>query len=284
MSQGRFVGFFALLLIGSAMAHGWPTTEPDALPAARQTAGPPKTNMGAADKGVSGTVRPQGSHVWYRLRQGRLSEVYYPDLSTPNLRTLELVITDGRTFTDRESEDTWDRTFHPDAGSRAYTQVNMAKSGKYRITKRFVADPHRDAVEMRVLLESLDGRRLTLFALYDPALHSTATNDRGRSVGHTLVATDGASGLSSALRSRPAFGSMATGYLGSSDGWSDLKRDHRLDHEQEAARPGDIVQVARIAGVNGRPGHQVATLTLAFGMNAGKARRTAAAAAASWPR
>lgn len=268
------------------MAQGRPTPEPDAPRAAPPATGPANGNTDAAeaDESLSETARPRGSHVWYKLRRGRLSEVYYPDLSTPNVRSLELIVTDGRTFTDRETSDTWDRTFRPDSGGRAYTQVNTAQSGTYRITKVIVADPQRAAVRTRIRLESLDGRRLALFALYDPALDNTPTNDRGRSVGSTLVAVDGASGLSSALRSRPTFGAMSTDYLGSSDGWADLERDHRLDHDDEAAGPGDIVQVARIPGVNGRPGHRVATLTLAFGRNAGVARRTASAVAASRPR
>jgi glucan 1,4-alpha-glucosidase len=47
------------------------------------------------------------SNVWFTLAQGVLTEVYYPDVAHANLRTLEFVVTDGRTFTDTEQADTF---------------------------------------------------------------------------------------------------------------------------------------------------------------------------------
>lgn len=299
MSDRRILGFVALLAIGATMARtpapSDAQSEPEAMAHASspagaavvQDAGPAPGGPGKradwteADKTGFGTARTRSSNVWFTLHRGRMSEAYYPNLSTPSVRTLELVVTDGRTFTDRESTDTRQRTTRPDAQSLAFTQVNTAKSGRYRITKRFVTDPRRDALEMRIRLQSLDGKRYKLFALYDPSLDNSGMNDRGRTVGRTLVATDDDSNVSSTLRSRPAFGATSTGYLGSSDGWTDLRDDHRFDHQYATAGPGNIVQTGRITGVNGRPGHQVSTLTLGFGMNAGEARRTAADAAAT---
>ncbi len=240
-----------------------------------------KADWTEADKTGFGTARTVGSNVWFTLQKGRTSEVFYPDLSTPSARSLELVVTDGRTFTDRESTDTRQRTTRPDARSLGFTQVNTAKSGRYRITKRYVTDPRRDAMVVRVRLESLDGKKYKLFALYDPALDNSGMNDRGRTVGRTLVATDSDSKVSSTLVSRPAFGATSNGYLGKNDGWTDLKKDHRLDKRHDSAGPGNIVQTGRITGVTGRTGHQAATLTLGFGENAGQARRTAREAAAT---
>lgn len=240
-----------------------------------------KADWTEADKTGFGTARARGSNVWFTLQKGRMADTYYPDLSTPSVRSLELVVTDGKTFTDRESTDTRQRTIRPDARSLAFTQVNTAKSGRYRITKQFVTDPRRDAVVVRIRLKSLDGKKYRLYALYDPALDNSGMNDRGRTVGSTLVAKDDDSRVSSALRSRPAFGATSTGYLGRSDGWTDLKKDHRLNRRYTSAGPGNIVQTGHIAGVTGRPGHRAATLTLGFGEGTGQARRTAGDAAAT---
>ena len=81
--------------------------------------------------------------------------------------------------------------------------------------------------------------------------------------------------VSSALVSRPRFGATSTGYLGTSDGWTDLRGDQTLDHTYRSAGPGNIVQVGRIPGVTGRPGHEAARLSLGFGPTAAAARRTA---------
>ena len=58
------------------------------------------------DKDGFGTARGTDSKVWYTLNNGELSEIYYPRIDTPSTRDTQLVVTDGRTFTDRETTDT----------------------------------------------------------------------------------------------------------------------------------------------------------------------------------
>jgi glucoamylase len=106
---------------------------------------------------------------------------------------------------------------------------------------------------------------------------NTGMNDSGRTTGSTLVADDATKSVSSALVARPGFGETSTGYLGTSDGWTDLTGDQRLDHTYRSAGPGNIVQTGRITGVTGRPGHTAARLSLAFGTTPAAARRTARA-------
>ncbi len=283
MSVRPMIGLAALSLAATTFAFVPLVSGAVAAGASGPAPGAPgkKADWTEADKTGFGTARTVSSNVWFTLQEGRTSEVFYPDLSTPSVRSLELVVTDGRTFTDRETTDTRQRTTRPDARSLGFTQVNTAKSGKYRIVKSYVTDPRRDALDVRIRLKSLDGGRYQLYALYDPGLDNSGMNDRGRTMGRALVATDDDSGLSSTLTSRPAFGATSTGYLGESDGWTDLKDDHRLDHRYDSAVPGNIVQTGRIAGVTGRPGHQLATLTLGFGENVRQARRTTSDAAAT---
>jgi glucoamylase len=59
-----------------------------------------------ANKQGFGTAMTRQSKVWHTLQAGELTEVYYPDLSTPALRDLQLIVTDGKTFTDRETDAT----------------------------------------------------------------------------------------------------------------------------------------------------------------------------------
>ncbi len=266
-----------------AATHVAPAAAPAAGSHGRAAPGAPgeKATWTEADKTGFGTARERASNVWFTLQQGRVSEIFYPDLSTPSVRSLELLVTDGRTFTDRESRDTVHSTTRPDPRSLSFTQVNTAESGRYRIVKRFVTDPRRDAVVVQVRLQSLDGGRYALYALHDPSLDNTGMDDRGRRIGHSLVATDSDAAVASALVAAPRFAATSTGYLGRSDGWTDLRRDHRLDHRYRAAGPGNIVQTGRIRGVTGRPGHQRATLVVGFGTDGRQARRTARAALAT---
>ncbi len=275
MSVRTLIGLTALSLAVTGAVVAVPVAS-NGAPAGPAPGGPgAKTVWTEADKAGFGTARARGSNVWFTLQQGRTSEVFYPDLSTPSIRNLELIVTDGKTFTDRESTDTRHGARRPDARSLGFTQTNTDKQGRYRITKRFVTDPRRDAVVVRVRLRSLDGHPYRLFALNDPALDNSGDNDRGRTVGHSLVATDTDSGISSTLVSRPRFGATSNGFLGRNDGWTDLRGDHRLTQRYRIAGPGNVVQTGRITGVTGRRGHQYATLTLGFGRSAAQARRTA---------
>ena len=194
------------------------------------------------------------------------------------MRSLELVVT-GKGFTDRESTDMRQRTLRPDARSLRFRQVNTDKDGRYRLVETFVTDPRRDALVESIRLVSLDGGRYALYGLYDPSLTNDGMDDSGRTSGDALVATD--ADTATALVSEPAFGATSTGYLGTSDGWTDLEDDQVLDHEYAEAGPGNVVQVGRIPGVTGRPGHQDARLTLGFGATAEEATATATASSAA---
>lgn len=79
--------------------------------------------------------------------------------------------------------------------------------------------------------------------LGDSALSNTGDDDRGERRGSALVAYDAAN--ASALTSTPALGKASTGYQGVSDGWTDLRDDHRMDWTYDsAAQPGNVVQTA----------------------------------------
>ena len=67
-----------------------------------------------------------------------MSEIYYPRIDTPSTRDTQLVVTDGRTFTDRETTDTIHRVRLLDPESLSYQQIDTARSGKYVITKTYV--------------------------------------------------------------------------------------------------------------------------------------------------
>jgi glucoamylase len=274
MSLPTLIGSTALALTVAALAAP-PTTAVDRSAVRQAPDRGEKSTWTEADKTGFGTSRTRRSNVWFTLQDGRVSEVFHPDLSTPSTRSLELVVTDGRTFTDRESEDMRSVTTRPDERSLRFQQVNTATSGRYRLTKTFVTDPRRDAIVVRVRLESLDGGDYRLYALHDPALANSGMDDSGRTVGHALVATDGTEHVASALMSRPRLSRTSSGLLGRDDGWTDLPEDHRLDEGGRRAGPGNLVQTGLVPRVTGAPGHQTATLVLGFGSNAAEARRVA---------
>src|SRR4051794_41319697 len=79
------------------------------------------------DKDGFGTARGTASKVWYTLYRGELSEIYYPRIDTPSTRDTQLVVTDGRTFTDQERMDTVHTLRLLDGKSLVYRQIDRAK-------------------------------------------------------------------------------------------------------------------------------------------------------------
>ena len=222
--------------------------------------------------GTSATTR---SKVWFSLADGAMSEVYYPRVDVANVRDLQLVVTDGDTFTDLEGEATTQRTRLLDHSSLSYRQVDTDLDGRYRIVKTYTTDPARDSVVIDVRVESLDGGRYTSYVLYNPALANSGKHDVGRTRGRALLASDTSSDtpVASALVARPAFRATSNGFAGVSDGLTDLREDHRLDWRYRSAEAGNLVQVGELTAQ--RRGVSSTTLSLGFAATAPAARRTA---------
>ena len=222
-----------------------------------------------ADKDGYATSARSASKVWHTLDDGRLTEVFYPDLGTPSVRTLDFVVSDGKTFAQRDSDAANRRIELVDSRSLTYRQVNV-QPGRFRVTKTYVTDPARNVLLVNVRFRSLTGKRLQLYALYDPSLGNDAMDDSGRSRHKALLATDAGSPVSSALIGSRAFLQTSNGYAGApSDGWEDLK-DFRMDAKYGSAQNGNVVQTGRtrLTGVGDRTRM---TLALGFGGDAGAA-------------
>ena len=107
--------------------------------------------------------------------------MYYPDLGKPSVRDLQFIVSDGRTFAERETRATTHKVQLVDGKALESLQVNTDRDGKYRITKTYVTDPDRSTVLVNLTFESLSGKPYKLFALYDPSLDNDGTDARARS-------------------------------------------------------------------------------------------------------
>jgi glucoamylase len=253
-----------LLLVAVSLLCATPATAAEAPGAPGAVA-----NWTRGDKDGFGTARQLASKVAFTLQGGELTEVYAPDLGTPSFRDLQFVVSDGRTFTERETDVARHVTRLADPRSLTYRQVTSTR--RWRLTKTYVTDPERAAVLVDVRFESLTGRPYQLYGLADPALSNTGDDDRGRG----LAAFDATN--ASALRAAPRFTRRSVGYMGASDGWTDLQADHRMDWRYATATtPGNVVQTAATS-LTGLRGHRRLTLALGFGDKPAAAARTAKA-------
>jgi glucoamylase len=275
---GRRIPVLAVAALAAALAVVMPAARSEAKQGSAPGAPGELTTWAAGHKDGFGTARGVSSKVWYTLNGGVLTEVFYPRIDTPSIRDSQFVVTDGATFTDREDRDATHQVQLLDRHSLTYRLVNTAKSGKWRITKTFVTDPDRSAVLEDVTFESLTGEPYQLYLLHDPALSMTGDDDTGHSTAEgALLSSD--STTASALVTSPALGKTSSGYLGTSDGWTDLATDHHMDWHYDATAPGNVVQTGRVA-LNGLRNHQHLTASIGFGTTESAALSTAQASLA----
>jgi glucoamylase len=208
-------------------------------------------NWTEADKDGYGTSTTTASKVWHTLDDGRLTEVFYPDLGTPSVRTLEFVVSDGR-FSQRDSQAQNRSVQLVDSRSLTYRQVNE-EPGRYRITKTYVTDPARNVLMLDVRFESLSGKKLGLDLVYDPGLANDYQDDVAEPDADALLARDTGSPVASAVVGSPGF-----------------------ERTSSTGSGGDLVQTAQTS-LTGLSGSQSLTVALGFGDTTGAARAAAGA-------
>ncbi|MDQ2757388.1 MAG: glycoside hydrolase family 15 protein [Actinomycetota bacterium] len=243
-----------------------------ATPAATNAAaGAPGTmsHYGLARKDCLGTAANRTSKVWYTVANGVLSDVYAPTVDNTNVETMQLVVTDGSTFTDLQTRDTTYTVRTTDRSGMACEVTSRAKSGRYTLVTDYVTDPVRDAVVMKVRLVTREPD-LQVYVRYDATVNgnggggdaatqnggaddavvdqaTTALVSSDTDTSSQAVNRDYAVPLFGVLRADKPFLAATSGYAGTgSDGLTQLDASHRLTSTPTTARHGNVVQTARL--------------------------------------
>ncbi len=218
----------------------------------------------ASTKEGIGTAYHTSSRVWFTISHGIVDEIYYPHVDVPNTRDLQFLITDGESFCHEERRDLEHQIEYPEEGCLLYRLINSEPSGRYRIIKEILTDPHSSVVLIQTRLEILDETlhgKLRLYALLAPHLKGMGQNNSGwhcDMAGRKLFHVE-RENINLSFGCSPDFLRRSVGYVGYSDGWQDLIGDFRM----EKAEDGNIALTAEIdlsAGLE-------FTLAVGFGRN-----------------
>lgn len=219
---------------------------------------------GSAKDGV-GTAYATSSRLWYTLSLGIITEVYFPTIDRPQLRDLQYLVTDGRSFSHDERRDLETHLDPLSDHALGFRVTNTDREGRYRITKEIIADPHQACLLIRTRLDGLPSLlpSLRLFALCAPHLEVGGWGNTAevitRSDRRLLIAHKGSTWL--ALGATVPFVRCSCGYVGVSDGWSDLHDNLEMDWEFDYAPDGNVALTGELDLRQGRE----FTLGLAFG-------------------
>jgi glucoamylase len=216
-------------------------------------------------KEAVGTAYTSASRVWFTTSSGVLNEVYYPTIDQPQIRDLLFLVTDGKTFFHDERRNLVSETEYDGENALAVRITNTDPEGRYRILKEIISDPHEACVLMRVKLQASPGIAgdLRLFVLLAPHLNVGGAGNNAlvsEVAGRTLLmANKGSTWL--ALGATVPFLRQSCGYVGRSDGWTDLSKDFRMDWEFRYAKNGNVALTGELDLTQGAE----FTLGMAFG-------------------
>jgi glucoamylase len=199
------------------------------------------------------------------LWRGSLTEVYFPYVDMPQLRDLQLLVTDGETFFHEERRDMTHTVERIGAHALGYRVMSTHPNHAYRITKEVIATPHLPVVLQRVRFEAGEGARnpLRLFVLAAPHIGGGGYENNAyvvETAGRELLSAERAGSWLVLGADRP-FSKLSVGYVGSSDGWTDLAENFALDYEFDRAVAGNVALTGEIPD----PASSEFVVALAFG-------------------
>jgi glucoamylase len=205
---------------------------------------------------------------------GILTEVYYPTVDRPQLRDLQYLITDGEHFLHQEKHDLATTTERLAPEALGYRVTNADPDGRYRIVKEVIADPLLPCVLQHTQVQGDPAllSRLRLYVLCNPHLGGGGWGNNGALVevaGRTILTAE-KEGLWLALAATLPFARLSCGYVGRSDGWTDLADNFEMDWAFDEARDGNVALTGKVP----LDGREVFTLGLAFGASLHNATTT----------
>ena len=203
---------------------------------------PPRWTHAAKD-GV-GTAYASSSRLWFTVWNGVVTEVYYPTVDRPQLRDLQFLVTDGESFFHEEKRHLRSATERFSHHGLGYRITNSDPEGRYSLVKEVLSDPHLPCLLVNATLsgEASFLKRLRLYALCAPHLGMGGSGNNGyvSEIAGRRILTAEKDGVWLALAATVPFSRLSCGYVGQSDGWTDLAVGYRMDWEFDRAADGNI--------------------------------------------
>lgn len=222
----------------------------------------------SAKSGV-GTSLSHASRVWFTVSHGILNEIYYPRVDQACTRDLGIIITDGQGFFSEEKRHTSSLVTYLAEGVPAYHLTNTCREGRYRIDKEIITDPWRDVVLQQTRFTALQGtvKNYHCYVLLAPHLGNHGAGNTAwvgdyKGVPMFFAERDG---NALALACSSPWLRRSVGFVGTSDGWQDIKHHKIMTWEYTRAENGNVSVTGEIdlAASNG-----MFLLAVGFGSNA----------------
>lgn len=217
-----------------------------------------------ANKQGFGTACSGGSRVWFTIAGGVLTEAFYPRTDTPQVREIQLVFTAGPDVFLEEKGD-FEHQVERMAPAQGYRVRSSHRPRELVVSKQIIASPTHSSIMAHTELGGPPEwiETIETFVLCTPHLDDTGLGNNAQVVsacGRQLLAAE-RDGTWLAIDVSCGFTRLSCGYVGSSDGYTDLSRNRRMTWEFDHARQGNVM----LTGQLDLAGRREFELCVAFG-------------------
>lgn len=200
-----------------------------------------------------GTAISTSSNVWFTIGESHLNEIYFPRVDLVAINDLKFVVSDGQDYlADEEFATAQDVDWlAPDAP--AFKTISTAQDGYFKLEKIVITSPVNDSLLLNIKFTNLAKRPLKLYLVINPRLGNMGYHNSGHI--STYLNSDHQETLAlnancknivlSAIIDRP-IAQASVGYVGYSDGLTDLVLHKNLTTNYQVANDGHISLVAEI--------------------------------------
>jgi len=207
--------------------------------------------------------------VWFTGTNGVLTELFYPNLDTPDFTDQQFIVGNSGHTWDQEEKTSSTHTVTQVAGnSMAWTVTNTGANGLWKIAKTIYTDPSSPVVDEQVTFSVTSGDlgNYLLYQLSNPTQEGNGNDDTGVTATYDsrqmLVASGSNSAGTATDASAIAVGNglnwltsgstlmLSSGFEGANDGWTDLlggsTPDYTMNDAYSSATGGNVVQMGEL--------------------------------------
>jgi glucoamylase len=196
------------------------------------------------NKDAVGTAYASGSRLWFTIFRGVVTEVFYPTIDRPQIRDIQYLVSDGKTFVHEEKRDMVSRIEQSHAHALSFRITNSDKEGRYSITKDVIADPHLPCLLQRTSLRTdsslLDTLRVYVLCAPHLQIGGWGNNARIAEVGGRRILAAEKGGTWLTVAATVPYSRVSCGYVGRSDGASDLHQHMQMEWDFDEALDGNV--------------------------------------------
>lgn len=203
-----------------------------------------------SNKDGIGTANSTSSKLWFTIWRGIVTELYYPTIDTPQLRDLQLLITDGKNFFHEEKRHLVAEVEPISMHALGYNITSSEPTGMYKIRKQVIANPLLPCLleNFKLDCENQFLDQIKIFVLCAPHLEGGGKGNNAfemEVLGRKILAAQRGDTWLALSASRP-FSKASAGFVGYSDGWTDVSSHLGMEWEFGKATDGNVALTGQL--------------------------------------